>query len=397
MRMTRARSIGADRGAERGTRVTRLRLAHYRSHEALDLDLGTGGGHGPIVLLGPNGAGKTNLLEAISWLAPGRGLRAAPLAEVTRHGSAAPWAVHARLAVDGEAVEIGTGLPPGGQGEGARRIVRIDGETASGPAALAGHVAMLWLTPAMDRMFLDPSSARRRFLDRVVLALHPAHGRHAAAFERAMRERNRLLAERGPRADPAWLEALEGRMAEQAVAIAAARRETVDALALRMTETGEDAFPPASAELSGWLEERLADAPALEVEDAYRELLARNRARDAAAGRTLEGPHRGDLAVRHRAKDMPARQCSTGEQKGLLLGLLLANLRLVAELGPRPPMLLLDEVAAHLDAARRRALFARLDGLASQVWMTGTDSALFDDLGAAARRFAVSPGALRPF
>ena len=386
-----------------GVRIARLKLAHFRSYARLDLDIGAAERR-PILLVGPNGAGKTNLLEALSFFAPGRGLRGARLEEVTKIGAPAPWAVHAEAIVDGVPLAIGTGLDaaqpvPGTDDEaaGPRRVVRIAGDGKAGPQALARHVTLLWLTPAMDGLFRDGAGARRRFFDRIVLTLHPDHGRHLSAFESAMRERNRLLAERGAGADPAWLGALEGRMAEQAVAIAAARRETVAHLdaATGGLATGT-AFPRAVVTVKGWLEEMLAAASALETEEAYCARLAAERARDAASGRTESGPHRSDFTVLHRDKEMPAALCSSGEQKALLVGLVLAHAALVGTLGSRPPMLLLDEIAAHLDADRLAALLAHVAALESQVWMSGTDAGPFRAQGVDVRAFGVAEGRIAP-
>ncbi len=387
-----------------GVRIARLKLAHFRSYSRLDLDIGVGELR-PILLVGPNGAGKTNLLEALSFLAPGRGLRGARLEEVTRIGAPAPWAVHAEAIVDGLPLAVGTGLaaapPPRAARDeevgGPRRVVRIAGDAGAGPQALARHFSLLWLTPAMDGLFRDGAGARRRFFDRIAATLHPDHGRHLAAFESAMRERNRLLAERGAGADAAWLGALEGRMAEQAVAIAAARRETVAHLDAAIGGPGADpAFPRATVAVKGWLEEMLAAASALETEEAYCARLAAERPRDAASGRTGSGPHRSDFVVSHRDKEMPAALCSSGEQKALLIGLVLAHAALVGTLGSRPPMLLLDEVAAHLDGDRLAALLAHVAALESQVWMSGTDADLFRGRGAAVRIFGVADGRVEP-
>ncbi len=387
-----------------GVRIARLKLAHFRSYSRLDLDVGAEERR-PVLLVGPNGAGKTNLLEALSFLAPGRGLRGARLEEVTKIGATAPWAVHAETVVDGLPLAVGTGLavgPPSraaadDEAGGPRRVVRIAGDGRAGPQALARHVPLLWLTPAMDGLFLDGAGARRRFFDRIALTLHPDHGRHLSAFESAMRERNRLLADRGTAADPAWLGALEGRMAEQAVAIAAARRETVAHLDAATGGLGADpAFPGATVAVTGWLEEMLAASSALGTEEAYCARLAAERARDAAAGRTGTGPHRSDFVVCHRDKEMPAALCSSGEQKALLIGLVLAHAELVGTLGSRPPMLLLDEVAAHLDADRLAALLSHVAALESQVWMSGTDADLFRAQGVAMRAFGVADGRVEP-
>ncbi len=369
--------------------LSRLVVTHFRSYEraALSLD------HRPVVLTGPNGAGKTNLLEAISLLSPGRGLRGAPFTELgyrapgeseARHG----WAVAATLQRDGDETAIGTGQEPT-LGEAPRvRTVRIDGETQSSAGALADHVRVLWLTPAQDRLFMDGASGRRRFLDRLVMGFDPSHGTRANAFEKALRERNRLLAE--DVRDAMWYAAIEEQMAEYGVAMAAARMETIARLKGAIAAMPDSAFPKAVLALEGELEAALGRGEAAtDVEDIYRAQLAETRARDRGAGRTLSGPHRSDLLVRHAPKDMEAKACSTGEQKALLLGLILANARLLARVAGATPLLLLDEVAAHLDQDRRAALFDELCGMGLQAWMTGTDTALFQALGERAQGFLV--------
>ncbi|HZB69050.1 MAG TPA: DNA replication/repair protein RecF, partial [Sphingomicrobium sp.] len=328
--------------------VTRLALTDFRSYAAALIEPGPGF----VLLSGENGAGKTNMLEAVSLLTPGRGLRGAPLAEMARNDGPGGFSVAARL---GE-TDIGTGTLATAP---ERRQVRINGAPAA-VNSLSEWLAVLWLTPAMDRLFADSAGARRRFLDRLVLALEPAHAHHSARYETAMRARNKLLAEPDG-ADPAWLAALEAGMAEHGAAVAGARARTVAALDERLSATPEADFAVAKLALEGW-----ADGD-LEAE------LKSSRGRDAAAGRTTVGPHRHDLIVTHRAKAMPAAQSSTGEQKALLLGLVLAHAGLVAERRGAPPILLLDEVAAHLDPRRRAALFARLEGR-GQVWMTATEA-----------------------
>lgn len=358
--------------------LARLVLTDFRNHAAAVLAPGAGF----VVLTGDNGAGKTNVLEAVSLLAPGRGLRRAPLPEIARQDGSGGFAVAATLA---EGVEIGTGTQAPAP---ERRVVRVNGAAAAA-ASLAEWLTVLWLTPAMDRLFVEPASERRRFLDRLTLALAPGHAHHSARYEAAMRERNRLLGAEEP-ADPDWLTALEARMAEHGAAIDTARRATVEALAARLAEQPEGPFARAGLALEGE-----------GADDLARELRA-GRARDAAAGRTLSGPHRQDLAVTHLGKPVlsaatgrveggqPAQLCSTGEQKALLLGTVLAHAELVADRTGRPPILLLDEVAAHLDPSRRRALFERLAGR-GQVWMTGTEPGLFDGIGDATR-YAVRDG-----
>ncbi len=340
--------------------IARLVLTDVRNHAALTLAPGPGF----VVLTGPNGAGKTNVLEAVSLLAPGRGLRRAPLSAVARSDGPGGFGVAATLADD---TALGTGARANAP---ERRLVRINGAPAPA-AALAERVSVLWVTPAMDRLFVEPAAERRRFLDRLALALHPAHATHAARYEAAMRARNRLLGEEAL-PDPDWLAALEAQMAEHGVAVEAARRETSALVDARLSETPPGPFARARIVLEGWT----GDAGALA------EALRRGRARDAAAGRALAGPHRDDLIVTHADKQVAAAICSTGEQKALLLGLVLAHADLVAERRGAAPVLLLDEIAAHLDPARRAALFERLAGR-GQVWMTGTEAALFEAVGQA--------------
>ena len=358
--------------------LARLTLTDFRNHSSVELQPGPGF----VCLHGQNGAGKTNILEAVSMLAPGRGLRGAALSDMARSDGAGGWSVSAKLSsfslseVEGRSregastslstndldgpVSIGTGTLAAAP---ERRLVRINSAAAS-VNSLAEWLAILWLTPAMDRLFAGPASDRRRFLDRLVLALEPGHAHHAARFEAAMRARNKLLAEPDG-ADPQWLAALEAGMAEHGEALGSARVRTVAALSELLAATPEDRFARAAIALEG------PDSGDLAAR------LRANRGRDAAAGRTTEGPHRQDLAVTHAAKRQPAARCSTGEQKALLLGLVLAHADLVAQRRGSPPLLLLDEVAAHLDPSRRAALFERLQGR-GQVWMTATEAALFE-------------------
>lgn len=368
--------------------VERLTLTDFRNHAHLSLSFDAR----PVVLTGPNGAGKTNLIEAISLLAPGQGLRRAPYPEIARRGADA-WAVAARVHTPIGPVDIGTGLTGAGMASSRTgRTVRIDGEPQSGSGVLADHVEMVWLTPAMDGLFTGPGGDRRRFLDRMILCFDPGYRTRVNHFERAMSQRNRLL-EEGVR-ENARLEGLEIVMAETGVAIAAARAQTVAALAT-MIETRRDratasAFPWAKLELVGELEAALTHRPAVEVEDAYVRTLAGVRERDRGAGRALDGPHRSDLVVGHGPKDAPARQCSTGEQKALLVGLILAHAELMAERRQgAAPILLLDEIAAHLDAARRSALFDEIVAIGTQAWMTGTDQEAFSALGERAQRLVL--------
>jgi len=385
--------------------VTRLALTDFRNYRSARVDLATG----PVVLTGPNGAGKTNLLEAVSVLSPGRGLRNARLGDFDRRPAddlandlgndndnpvswPASWAVAATIETRRGSVKIGTGRDPAG---GERRVVRIDGETARGQAALGEVIGITWLTPQMDRLFIEGPSARRRFLDRLVLGLDPAHAARVSAYEHAMRERSRLLrpTDRGGPADATWLDALDEVMAAQGVAVAAARRDAVERLDAACAAAAGP-FPRARLSLAGTVEAWLDDLPALAAEDRFRAALRDGRAVDALAGGATVGPHRSDLAVTHADKGVPAEGLSTGEQKALLISIVLAHARLQRQTRGEPPLLLLDEVAAHLDAARRDALFAALLGLESQVWLTGTDAALFAPLRGTARFLSVSDGTL---
>jgi DNA replication and repair protein RecF len=365
-----------------GLAVTRLRLTNFRSYISGELLVGGA----PVVLAGPNGAGKTNVLDAISLLSPGRGLRGAKLAEHTRKGPVASeetlWAVAATVSRGGTEYEIGTGLTQAS----ASRQVRLNGVAAGSSADLGDIVQLIWLTPAMDRLFIESAGGRRRFLDRLVLGFDASHARAATRYETAMRERARLL-KYGPR-DPAWLDGLESEMAETGLAIAQARAQTVERLSRALAERGEaGVFPSALLTLTDEL--HLASA------DGLRAQFAASRMRDAEAGRTLTGPHTTDLYVRHTAKRADARDCSTGEQKALLISIMLADARELSRAREGlAPILLLDEIAAHLDAVRRAALFEEIHALAAQAWMTGTDLSLFD--GARADIFEVRDGVFHP-
>jgi DNA replication and repair protein RecF len=370
--------------------VTRLRLTNFRSYPTGELCVSAA----PVVLAGPNGAGKTNVLDAISLLSPGRGLRGAKLAEHTRKGPSligggasedTLWAVAATVARGGTEYEIGTGLIQAS----ASRQVRLNGVAAASSADLGEIVQLIWLTPAMDRLFIEAASGRRRFLDRLVLGFEPAHARAATRYETAMRERARLL-KFGPR-DPAWLDGLENEMGEAGILIAQARATTVERLSRALAERGgpegASAFPAASLALTDELH--------LLTSDVLRGQLAASRMRDAEAGRTLVGPHTTDLAVRHTGKRAEARDCSTGEQKALLISIMLADARELARAREGlAPILLLDEIAAHLDATRRAALFEEIHSLSAQAWMTGTDLSLFE--GAHCQVFEVRDGVFHP-
>jgi len=364
-----------------------LTVAQFRSYARADIALDGR----PVALFGPNGAGKTNLLEAVSMLSPGRGLRRAKAEELARSPGALGWRVRAEVAGAGGAHALTlTGAPDG------RRRVEIDGKAAT-QTALGGVLAMLWLTPAMDRLWTEGAEERRRFLDRAALSFFPDHAAHASGYDRAMRARNRLLRD-GPM-DPRWLDALEARMAAAAVAVATGRAATAARLTAAQRDAGTDGkslFPMAQIAIVGALEGRVAassppEAQAPDIMEDFRLRLARARRDDAAAGRALHGPHRSDLTAVYAAKGAAAHLCSTGEQKALLLSLVLANARALAAQGAAP-VLLLDEVAAHLDPARRAALYDAVCALGAQAWMTGTDAGLFADLGARAQRFAVAEG-----
>lgn len=377
--------------------VERLILGDFRSYAALDLRLA-----GQIVVLtGDNGAGKTNLLEALSMLAPGRGLRRAEAADIARADGAGGWAVSVELAdagTPGAAVrQLGTGIEPDGFAPSARRC-RIDRAVVPSARSFADHLRVVWLTPAMDGLFGGPAAERRRFLDRIVLTVDADHASRVSALDRALRNRNRILEEgRAGSLNRAWAEAAEREVAAMGIAVAAARLDTVARLRALIAAHRDDAspFPWADVALHGEIETLMLAHPALEVEERYRDMLRAHRARDMAAGRTGVGPHLADLAVRHGPKAVEAARASTGEQKALVVGLVLAQARLVAAMSGMAPLVLLDEIAAHFDPARRRALFAALRALGSQVFMTGADPGAFADAGETTR-FAVFPGAVRP-
>jgi DNA replication and repair protein RecF len=373
-------------------RIRRLTLTNFRSYHAATLTVGDG----PVVLVGPNGAGKTNLLEAISFLAPGRGLRRATLEEVAFGEGDGAWAVSAEIEGALGLVTIGTGIePPASEDAMPARKCRIDREPVASATAFADHLRVIWLVPAMDGLFAGPGAERRRFIDRLVLAVDAEHGSRVNALERSLRSRNRLL--EIPHPDPHWLDAAEHETAELAVAVAAARAETVRRLsaALAASRAPDAAFPSAEIALEGWMETLVLTHPAVEVEDRYRAVLRQNRARDASAGRTLDGPHLTDLGVVYAPKGIPARDASTGEQKALLIGLVLAHAGLVADMTGAAPVILLDEVIAHLDPGRRTALYDALDRLGAQIWMTGADPAAFAEIAARAQMVEVAPGRLQ--
>lgn len=365
--------------------LSRLKLTDFRNYAEAGLSLDSR----HVVLTGDNGAGKTNLLEAVSFLSPGRGLRRALLTDITRVGASGGFSIFAAMeGMEGE-VSLGTGIDT--TGETVSRKLRINGTPARSTEELSEHLNVIWLTPSMDGLFTGAASERRRFLDRLVLSIDPAHGRRASDFERAMRSRNRLLSE--GRYDPAWVSAVEAQMAGLGVAMAAARLEMLGLLRRLAAAMEETPFPSPALNLEGFMDDA-ADQPAAELEERYLAALQEGRHRDAAAGRTLEGPHRSDLLVRHREKDMDAGRCSTGEQKALLIGLILAHARLTANMTGFAPVLLLDEIAAHLDEGRRAALFDLVDGLGGQAFMTGTDCAMFSALAERAQFFSVEGGSI---
>ena len=373
-------------------RIRRLTLTNFRSYHAAQIDVGTA----PVVLVGPNGAGKTNLIEAISLLAPGRGLRRATLDEVAFSEGDGSWAVSCDVEGALGLASLGTGIEAPTQMEApTARKCRIDREPVSSATAFADHLRVIWLVPAMDTLFNGPASERRRFLDRLVLAVDAEHSSRVSALERSLRSRNRLLEEQRP--DAHWLDAVEHETAELAVAVAAQRAETVGRLqaALEARSGRAASFPIAEIALNGWMERLLPDHPAAEIEDRYRTVLRDNRPRDAAAGRTLDGPHLTDLTVTHAAKAIPAADASTGEQKALLIGLVLAHAGLLTAMTEFAPLLLLDEVVAHLDPARRAALYGEVETLGAQVWMTGADPAAFAEIAESAEIFEVALGQVK--
>ena len=370
------------------TAIRKLTLTNFRNYGQLSLSLE----RGPVVLTGDNGAGKTNLLEAISFLTPGRGLRRAAHEDIATASASSGFAINAKVEGPFGEASIGTGTLSDQPGvvERARRV-RINGVPAKSADDLLEWLRIIWLVPSMDTLFNGPAGDRRRFLDRLVLAIDPQHGRRALDYEKAMRGRNRLLAE-GSR-DDRWFDAIETQMAETGVAIASARMELVGLLAGMVEKLPDDGpFPTSDIALDGVIEALVGTAPAVDIETAFITRLAENRARDRAAGRTLEGPHRSDLTVTHRPKAMPAALCSTGEQKALLTGIVLSQARLVAEMTGATPVLLLDEIAAHLDPGRRAALFSILIDLDCQAFLTGSDAALFSSLEGRAQFLDVKTG-----
>ncbi len=368
-------------------RINRLTLNNFRNYHAAALETGAD----TIVLVGPNGAGKTNLIEAISFFAPGRGLRRATLDEVAFREGDGSWAVAAEVEGALGLATLGTGIERRpDDGSAMTRTCRIDREPVPSAAAFADHLRVLWLVPAMDLLFVGAPSERRRFLDRLALAVDAEHGSRVNALDRALRSRNRLLED--PRPDSHWLDAVEHETAELAVAVAGLRAETVRRLGAVLAGRKELAFPPAEISLDGWMEKLLPEHPAVDIEERYRAVLRDNRGRDAAAGRTLDGPHLTDLSVIYADKGISAAEASTGEQKAILIGLVLAHARLIAAMTGIAPILLLDEIVAHLDPSRRAALHRELAQLGTQVFMTGADPALFVEVGDTAAMFEIRAG-----
>lgn len=375
--------------------VSRLMLTNFRSYGMLDFRVD----QSHVVLVGANGAGKTNVLEALSMLAPGRGLRGARLGELSRiaAGSGArgerPWAVSATISVAGGEHQLGVGYLPGGSDGGVpKRTVRIDGAPVSNVAQLADYARFIWLSPSMDRLFVEGVSERRKFLDRLIASFDPLHARRWTQFESAMRERIGALRSGG---DKSWVRALERTMAETAVALAASRLAGIACLATAMDSLHASLFPRADVGVSGWMENALAGRAAVDIEDEYTERLLKARDKDLESGRTSDGPHLTDFLVHHREKSRPAAMCSTGEQKALLIRVVLGCASHQAPGAPDKPILLLDEIAAHLDEARRRALFDEIEALNVQAWITGTDAIAFSSLEGRAQFKRVTDGQIR--
>ena len=394
-----ARSEPAPSAPREAFFLAALALTDFRTYPRLRFELPAG--PGLIALTGPNGAGKTNVLEAISFLAPGRGLRAAGLQDPTRWGAspAAPgqrpaWAVAARVRGPAGTREVGTGLDPVATAP-ERRLVHVDGTPARVQGRLAEAFAVQWLTPPMERLFQDGARTRRKFIDRVAVGLDSQHAERVQSYEQAARERIRLLTGPSEACDPKWLDALEAQMAETGTALACARiaaAEKLDAACLG----SRGPFPGARVAMAGEIEDWLAQGPALAAEERLARALALARGRDAATGATGAGPQRSDMAVRHTLRDQPAEQCSTGEQKALLVALVLGAADVLAAARGARPVLLLDEVAAHLDRLRREALFASLLDSGAQVWLAGADREPFESLSGRARFYAVAEGAIEP-
>jgi DNA replication and repair protein RecF len=372
--------------------VRQLTLKDFRNYADLRLDVASQA----IVLTGENGAGKTNLLEALSLLAPGRGLRMASFDELTRHGAQGGWAVAAKIMAAGSEITLGTAYDGGpADARSAPRRTMIDGIPRKSSGSLARYMRVLWLTPAMDRILSGPAGDRRRLLDRLATAMDPDHQARASNFDKLLRERNRLLVKGAH--DPLWLASLEHRMAEEAVALAAGRVASIATLKTHLKPESSPSFPWVNLTLDGDLERDLETTPAVQVEDRYRRMLSDSRTLDRAAGRTLKGPHRSDLNVVHGPKGLEAAACSTGEQKAMLIGMVLAHAKAMKNtIGGMLPVLLLDEVVAHLDLERRSGLFRELRDLGAQCWLTGTDRALFGNMDDHTEFYAIKEGVLAP-
>ncbi|MDG2242670.1 MAG: DNA replication/repair protein RecF [Rhodospirillaceae bacterium] len=372
--------------------IVRVMLTDFRNYDHLNLELDTRS----VVLAGANGAGKTNILEALSFLTAGRGLRGAKLADVGRcaptETQERPWAVSADIETPTGSIRLGTGIEAATPD---RRSVHIDGKPAKGASVLAQHVGAVWLTPAMDRLFSDAPGERRRFIDRLVTVLDPDHSSRCAAYDQAARRRARLF--RDGVTDDAWFESLEDTLARYGVAIAAARLDTLTQLN-HVLAAVDGPFPAAHLNLTGQIDDWLGRLPALDAEDAFRADLLSSRQNWPRSGEppSPQGPNRSDLMVVMAKTGRPATDCSTGEQKALLVSIVLAHVHLQSERRGCPPLLLLDEVAAHLDKDRRRHLFERVTASGAQAWLTGTDVSVFADLGESAQLFAVSDGAVKP-
>ncbi len=370
--------------------LTQLSLQNFRCYEQERLEDITSG---LIVLCGANGAGKTNILEAVSLMAPGRGIRGVKAMDMQRYDSPQPWGVSSKVVTGGGEVTLGTGLNP----ENGRRLIRINGVDAKNQIALSDYISCLWLTPQMDRLFIEGASGRRRFLDKLIFTFDAGHSGRVTRYENALRQRSKLLQEEHP--DSKWLDGLEAQMAETGVAIAAARLDFTIRLqnSCNLSDAAdENFFPKAALTVKGTIEELLQNMPAVEVEKNFSYQLSQSRERDGQTGGAATGPHKSDLSVIYAAKNIQAVHCSTGEQKALLIGLILAHGRMMAAERGAPPVLLLDEIAAHLDEARRRALFERLRNLGGQVWMTGTDAVLFESISTKAQFFNVELAQIFP-
>jgi DNA replication and repair protein RecF len=389
-------SLAVAKVESRGLAITRVSLSNFRNYNTLRLDLNQAT-PSPIVLFGDNGAGKTNLLEALSYLSAGRGLRGAKLSEVSSIQSNRPWAVAAHINGKLGQVDIGTGLGKTvagyfcETGDGRdKRVVRIDGVNLSGPAGLSDHVSIVWLTPKMDRLFVEGASARRKFFDQMTSSFNTNHSKQLSSYERAMRERVRILTYPNLEKDPSWIGALERKMAEHGVAVAAMRLEVLAQLSSHIQMVEDSPFPRAAISLEGLLEKGLKEKSALDVEESFREKLKYLRQEDSLTGRTKIGPHKTDMVVYHKEKEMPANFCSTGEQKALLIGIVLAHGKVIKNIQGSAPIFLMDEVAAHLDEDRRILLFKELIDLGSQTWLSGTDRKLFGFLKNKSEMFEVS-------